>query len=68
MPATYKPEAHEQAGCSDMNRTATVDPASLEARKAQQREQWLEENRAAVISYNEHVEAQGVFSYGMRGF
>ena len=31
-------------------------------------EQWLEENRSAIESYNEHVEEHGVFSDGVRGF
>ncbi len=33
-----------------------------------QRETWLEENRAAIEAYNEHVAQHGVFSAGLRGF
>lgn len=29
---------------------------------------WLAENREAIDAYNEHVEADGVFSDGLRGF
>lgn len=32
------------------------------------RNQWLEENRPAIDSYNEHVERHGVFSDGLRTF
>lgn len=31
-------------------------------------ERWLSENREAIASYNEHVEAHGVFSDGVRAF
>lgn len=31
-------------------------------------ERWLAENREAIASYNEHVEAHGVFSDGLRSF
>jgi transcriptional regulator with XRE-family HTH domain len=30
--------------------------------------QWLKRNRAALEAYNEHVEAHGVFSEGLRSF
>lgn len=40
---------------------------ALEVRK-RQREAWLEENREAIQSYNEHVSRHGVFSSGLRGF
>ena len=32
------------------------------------REEWLKENRAALDAYNEHIEADGVFSDGLRSF
>ena len=32
------------------------------------REEWLKNNRAALDAYNEHIEADGVFSDGLRSF
>ena len=32
------------------------------------REEWLKNNRAALDAYNEHIEADGVFSNGLRSF
>jgi post-segregation antitoxin (ccd killing protein) len=31
-------------------------------------DRWLTENREAIAAYNEHVEAHGVFSDGVRAF
>ncbi len=36
--------------------------------KQRRQEKWLVENRAALDAYNEHVERNGVFSDGLRGF
>lgn len=36
--------------------------------KQRRQEKWLTENRAALDAYNEHVERDGVFSDGLRGF
>ncbi|EXF44435.1 Post-segregation antitoxin (ccd killing mechanism protein) encoded by the F plasmid [Pseudomonas sp. BAY1663] len=52
----------------DINLSATLEQALIEALKKKQREQWLAENRKAISAYNEHVEAHGVFSDGLRGF
>lgn len=35
---------------------------------AEQREQWLEENRNAILAYNRFVEQHGCFSDGLRCF
>ncbi|HKH45646.1 MAG TPA: type II toxin-antitoxin system CcdA family antitoxin [Thermoanaerobaculia bacterium] len=43
------------------------DALALEVRR-RQREAWLDENREAIESYNEHVAQHGVFSTGLRGF
>jgi len=32
------------------------------------REEWLKNNRAALHTYNEHIEADGVYSDGLRSF
>ncbi|MEK8082282.1 type II toxin-antitoxin system CcdA family antitoxin [Pseudomonas sp. XK-1] len=52
----------------DINLSATLEQALAEALKKKQREQWLAENQQAINAYNEHVEAQGVFSDGLRSF
>lgn len=36
--------------------------------KQRRQEKWLAENRDALDAYNEHVERDGVFSDGLRGF
>ena len=36
--------------------------------KQRRQENWLAENRDALDAYNEHVERDGVFSDGLRGF
>lgn len=36
--------------------------------KARRQERWLAENREAMDAYNAHIERDGVFSEGMRGF
>ncbi len=36
--------------------------------RQRQREEWLKTNRAALDAYNEHIEADGVFSGGLRTF
>jgi antitoxin CcdA len=42
---------------------------SLDAAICQRRrEEWLKNNRAALDAYNEHIEADGVFSDGLRSF
>ncbi|MNP86477.1 Post-segregation antitoxin CcdA [compost metagenome] len=52
----------------DINLSATLEQALVEALKARQRELWLAENRAAMAAYNQHIEAEGVFSDGLRSF
>ena len=57
-----------QARAMDINLSATLEQALLEALKKRLREQWLLENRAAIAAYNDHVEKHGVFSDGLRSF
>lgn len=52
----------------DINLSATLEQALLEALKKRQRDRWLAENRAAIEAYNDHVEKHGVFSDGLRTF
>jgi antitoxin CcdA len=52
----------------DINLSATMETALARAVKDEQRKRWLVENRDAIASYNERVEANGVFSDGLRDF
>lgn len=52
----------------DINLSSSLEEALGEIVKRRLREQWLSENREAIASYNEHVEANGVFSDGIRSF
>ena len=45
-----------------------LEQALADALKKQQCEQWLAENSEAIDAYNDHVEAHGVFSEGVRSF
>jgi len=52
----------------DINLSSALEQALEQIVKRRLYETWLEENRAAIESYNEHVERHGVFSDGVRGF
>ena len=52
----------------DINLSATLEQALIEALRKRQRDQWVAENQAAMEAYNEHVDKQGVFSDGLRSF
>jgi antitoxin CcdA len=52
----------------DINLSATLENALIEALLKDRRERWLAANRPAIDAYNEEVEARGVFSDGVRGF
>jgi antitoxin CcdA len=45
-----------------------LELALVEALRRSQCKQWLAENSEAINSYNEHVEAHGVFSDTVRSF
>jgi antitoxin CcdA len=44
-----------------------VQQAHLTSGKSR-RDQWLSENQEAINAYNEHVDAYGIFSDGLRTF
>lgn len=52
----------------DMNLSAILEQALIEALMQKQRDRWLAENRDAIAAYNRHVEERGVFSDGLRSF
>jgi antitoxin CcdA len=52
----------------DINLSATLEQALVEALKKRRRDQWIAENRNAIEAYNDHVEKHGVFSDDFRTF
>ena len=57
-----------QAKAHGINLSLTLEVALVEAISEHRRRLWLEDNREAIESYNEHVEKNGVFGDGIRGF
>ena len=51
-----------------LNLSAVAEEALAYAVSAKLAERWTEENQAAVATYNQRVEATGVFSDGLRSF
>ncbi|MDS4021259.1 MAG: type II toxin-antitoxin system CcdA family antitoxin [Candidatus Competibacter sp.] len=52
----------------NINLSATLEQALIDALKKRLRDQWLVENQAAIEAYNEHVAGNGVFSDELRTF
>jgi antitoxin CcdA len=46
----------------------TLEEALVMEVHKRQRDAWLDENREAIETYNQHVAQHGVFSAGSRGF
>ena len=57
-----------QARSLDVNLSATLEEALEAIVRERRRHRWLEENRAAIGTYNEDVERNPVFSAGRRSF
>jgi antitoxin CcdA len=58
----------DAARAANINLSATLERALLEALKHVQREQWLNENREAIAAQNDFMTEHGVFSDGLRSF
>jgi antitoxin CcdA len=52
----------------NINLSATLEAALVEAVNAKQRELWKQENQAAIKAYNEMIESHGLFSDDLRSF
>jgi antitoxin CcdA len=61
-------ELLEQARALDINLSATLERALLQAVRERQRALWKVEHRQAIAAYNAEVDKRGVFSDGLRGF
>jgi antitoxin CcdA len=58
----------EKARQLGIDLSTALEAALITELHKRQREIWLEENREAIETYNEHVARHGVFSAGLRGF
>lgn len=81
MHTTYDPQAPKkatnlslnsdllkQARELDVNLSAVLEEALADVVKERLSQRWLEQNRAAIEAYNQHVEEAGVLSDGLRSF
>ncbi|MBB4862726.1 antitoxin CcdA [Pseudomonas nitritireducens] len=81
MHTTYDPQAPKkatnlslnsdllkQARELDVNLSAVLEEALADVVKERLAQRWLEQNREAIETYNQHVEETGVFSDGLRSF
>ena len=53
---------------SNINLSATLEQALVEALRKKARDRWVAENKAAMEAYNEYVDKHGAFSDGLRSF
>ena len=51
-----------------LNLSGLAEEAIAQAVRSQMQEAWLKENAEAIQAYNRRVEANGVFSDGLRSF
>lgn len=58
----------EEARHYKLNLSKLLEGALIEVLTEKKRTEWLEQNRAALESYNKRIEARGVFSDGLRSF
>ena len=58
----------EDAKRMKINLSQVLEAGLNAAIRQRRREEWLKSNRAALDAYNEHIEADGVFSDGLRAF
>lgn len=51
-----------------INLSFTLEKALVEVLLNKKKELWIETNKGAIMSYNERVEKEGIFSDGVRNF
>lgn len=51
-----------------INLSFTLEKALVEVLLNKRKELWIETNKGAIMSYNERVEKEGIFSDGVRNF
>lgn len=57
-----------QAKACHINLSQTLEQRLIELVRESHRQEWLMENQAALEDYNRRIEANGVFSDGLRRF
>jgi antitoxin CcdA len=57
-----------QAKAFNINLSQTLEQRLAELVRESRRQQWLQENQAALAEYNSRIETRGVFSDGLRRF
>lgn len=65
---TVNSDLLSQAKELKMNISSILESALIESIKKQKREEWKEENKVAINTYNEKIEEYGLFSDDMRTF
>ena len=63
---TINSDLLSQAKEMKLNLSATLESALADALKIRKQEQWKEDNKEAINSYNEHISEYGLFSDGIR--
>jgi len=63
---TINSDLLSQAKEMKLNLSATLESALADALKIKKQEQWKEDNKEAINSYNEHISEYGLFSDGIR--
>lgn len=58
----------EEARKYKVNLSKLLEQALIETLTEKKRAEWLEQNRAALESYNQRIEQRGAFSDGLRNF
>ena len=58
----------EEAKALEINLSREFERHLAELVKQRHQDQWLAQNRPALEAYNAHIEKDGVFSAGLRGF
>jgi antitoxin CcdA len=65
---TVNSDLLREARAIGINLSAVLEEALIELLRQRRREKWIEENKAAIDSYNSCVREHGTFSDGLRSF
>ncbi|MDP3482816.1 MAG: type II toxin-antitoxin system CcdA family antitoxin [Sulfuricella sp.] len=57
-----------QAKSYNINLSQTLEQRLAELVRESRRQEWLQENQAALVEYNSRIETRGVFSDSLRRF
>lgn len=57
-----------QAKACHINLSQTLEQRLIELVRESQREEWLQENQAALVEYNSKIETRGAFGDSLRRF